>query len=515
MSYPKKIIKIEPSGYNPEQPAQDATEWEVAMNMTSSAGVTVTVPGWSMIYGNVQNNVNNANTIMALDNVEIAGANYWVYHTPVASWVVTGNTHSNVTNAWSSPATDPSYWTSGILNGIPFVNNRLDPPKYWSGNTSDTFKPLPDWDSGTRCRRMINHKNYLFALGIEDNTGIYPEMLKWSDAAAPGQIPQSWTASASTDAGEATLAESGGELISAVSLRDILLIYKQNATYSCRFIGGNEIFKFDTLFTNKGAMNSHSVVDINGGHFVVGSGDIYISDGAQYKSVADGKVKSILYNQLTSNTVNKVFVTYKPSTHTVQINYPSFGSEEVDTALEYNLNDGKWGIRDLSPMNPSTASSGFVSSDSDSQYWNDANTVWDDTTTYWNSKSGLDAATSLVYGGTKIYRGDYGNSKDGSDLEFVAMVTNIDFEDASRIKYVKALYPSIYGEPGTVVNFRIGSAMSVDGTVTWTNDLPFVLGTDNKVECRVMGKCFNIQVTTKGQIMINNISLEADMRGYR
>lgn len=516
MSYPKKIIKIAPVGYNPDQPQQDATEWEVGVNMTTSANVTVTVPGWTNVYANVANDANNANTIVALNNVEIAGTNFWVYHMPANSWVVTGNTHTDVThaNGWSNVST-PSYWTSGVLNGLPFVNNRIDPPAYWDGDTANNFVTLPDWDAGARCRRMVAHKNYLFALGIENNSGIFPEMVAWSDAAAPGTIPTSWTAAANTDAGSTILAETGGEIVTAKSLRDILVIYKQTATYSARYIGGNEIFSFDTLFTNKGAMGTHCVADINGSHFVVGDGDIYITDGTQYKSVADGFVKSTLFGQLTANTVDQVFVFYKPATHSVQINFPSLGSDQVDTALEYNLNDGKWGIRELNPMYPVTAAIGYISESSEATYWDDANTEWNSVGTFWNTRAFSTAATAVVYGGTQLYKGETGTTKNGDPLNFTAIVTNIDFEDVSRVKYVKALYPSLYGEPGTVVNFRVGSSKSIDGTITWSGTIPFVVGVDDRVECRVMGKVIAIEVKTAGQVMLNSISIEADMRGYR
>lgn len=515
MSYPKKIIKIEPAGYNPDQPPQDATQWEIGVNMTTSAGKTITVPGWSRVYGNVMSNANNSNSIMALTNIEVGTSNFWVYHTPAESWVVTGSTHSNVSNGWSSNITDPSWWTSGVLNGLAFVNNRADPPAYWDGDVANNFVTLPDWDASARCRRMVAHKNYLFALGIENSSGVFPEMVAWSDSATPGTIPQSWTAAANTDAGSAILAETGGEIVTAKSLRDMLVIYKQTATYSARYIGGNEVFAFDTLFTNKGALGTHSVCDINGSHFVVGDGSIYITDGTQYKDVADGFVKSVLFGQLTSNTSNKLFVFYKPATHSVQINFASLGSANVDTALEYNLNDNKWGIRELSPMHPTTAAIGYVSDDEESGYWNDANTEWDSVSVFWNTRNYSTAASSVVYGATQLYKGEIGETKNGEALNFTGIVTNIDFEDPSRVKYVKALYPSMYGEPGTVVNFRIGTSKSVDGTITWSSVIPFTLGTDDRVECRVQGKVIAIEVKTAGQVMINSISLEADMRGYR
>lgn len=516
MSYPKKIVKIKPAGYNPDQPDHDGKQWEVAKNMTSSAGKTMSVPGWAQVYANVFSDANNTNNIIALTNVEVSGVNFWVYHSPDESWVVTGNTHSNVTiaNGWSSSMTDPSYWTSGVLNGIAFVNNRIDQPAYWDGNTSSDFVTFPDWDSGTRARRIIAHKNYWFALGIENSSGIFPEMVMWSDAAAPGAVPQSWTAAANTDAGSTILAETGGEIVTAKSMRDMLIIYKQSATYSCRYVGGNEIFAFDTLFTNKGALGTHSVADINGRHFVVGDGDIYITDGAQFQSISDGLVTSLLFGQLTANSVTQLFVIYKPATNSVQINFPSLGSADVDVALEYNLNDNTWGYRELNPMYPVTAAIGYVSDDDVSALWDDADTEWDTSNVFWNVRNFSTAASSIVYGSTQLYKGDFGTTKNGDTLSFNGIVTNIDFEDISRIKYVKALYPSIYGEPGSVVNFRVGSSSSVDGNVQWSSPVSYTLGTDHRVEVRTMGRLINIDVSSDDPILINNISIEADMRGY-
>ena len=517
MSYPKKIIKLEPAGYNPDQPTQDGTQWEVGTNMTSSAGKTITVPGWTQVYGNTFNNVSNAQKIQALENLETSASNFWVYHGCANSWVVVGDTHTDITiaNGWSSNVTTPTYWSSGVLNGITFVNNRVDKPAYWDGNTSNKLVTLPDWSSTARTYKMVAHKNYLFALGIENNTGVYPVQIAWSDAAPPGEVPQSWTASATTDAGSTILAESGGAIVTAKSLRDTLIIYKQRATYSCRYIGGESIFQFDTLFTNKGALNAHSVADINGAHFVVGDGSVYITDGTQYQDIADGFVKSTLFGQLTSNTVDQLFVIYKPSTHSVQVNFPALGSNTVDTCLEYNLNDKLWGSRELNPMNPVTAAIGIVSDETSSGYWNDANTAWDDNNVFWNTRNFSTAATSIVYASEKLYKGEIGATKNGASILFTGILTNIDFEDPSRVKYVKAIYPSIYGEPGTIVNFRIGSSKSVDGSISWSGSIPYEVGVDDRVECRVQGKQISIEISTTGQILLNSIALEADMRGYR
>lgn len=518
MSNPKKIIKLTPSGYFPDQPKQDGTQFEVARNMTTSAGVPVSVGGWQNVYANVRTLANNTDPVIFLTNVEVEGVNYWMYHTPNSSWVVTGTDHTDITvaNGFSQVVDNPSNWTGGVLNGIAFVNNFIEPPMYWDGSTSSDMEYLPDFPAGTRCRRMVAHKNYLFALGIEGPSGVFPEMIAWSDSAAPGEIPQSWTPAADSDAGAVILAETAGELVTALSLRDILLIYKKKAIYSARFIGGNEIFQFDTLFTNRGALGTHSVCSTGISHFVVGDGDVYITDGSQFQSIADGKIKSLLFGQLNANNVDQLFTVYKPFTNSVEVCFPSLGSERVDTCLEYNLNDGTWGSKELFPMNPLCAAIGYVSDESsNTEVWDDADFEWDTRNIFWNARTFSTAASSIVYGAEQLYKGDFGYTKNGDPLTFTGIITNIDFEDPSVIKHVKALYPSIYGEPGQIVNFRVGACMAVDGPIQWSSTLPYELGSDDAVHCRVMGKLIALEITATNPILLNSISLEADRRGYR
>src|SRR5690606_17349427 len=148
------------------------------------------------------------------------------------------------------------------------------------GDVGTPFAELPDWPEGTTCKSIVAFRQFLNALDIDGPGGHFEKQVKWSNAAEPGAVPDSWTPAADNLAGDAILSDTPGPVLCAVPLRGSLLVYKRSGTYAMDFVADlDQVFVVRTLFSSSGALTRHAVADLNGQHFVVTDGDIILTNG--------------------------------------------------------------------------------------------------------------------------------------------------------------------------------------------------------------------------------------------
>jgi hypothetical protein len=87
----------------------------------------------------------------------------------------------------------------------------------------------------------------------------------------------------------------------------------------------------------------------------------------------------------------------------------------------------------------------------------------------------------------RLYLADAGISYDGSNPAMNVERTGLALGASSRIKLVKSVSPRIDATAGTVVNIRVGAATTADGTVTWSSQIPYTVGTSRAAHGLVSG----------------------------
>ena len=194
MSYPKQLLRLRPRrGLSSDLPA-----WSIAQafftqgeNIMFRQGVAERVENLATVYDPP------SVAPYHILNTQIDGVNYWIYIGLTASYVVESSNHTIITHAGGQTSqANIDKLSLGLLNGVPFFNNALDEPMYWDGNVSNNFVTLPGWTATESCQFMLAHKFHLFACGMDGPSGTFPEQLKWSSAAATGNVPAAWTAAA-------------------------------------------------------------------------------------------------------------------------------------------------------------------------------------------------------------------------------------------------------------------------------------------------------------------------------
>ncbi len=107
-----------------------------------------------------------------------------------------------------------------------------------------------------------------------------------------------WDALGSTLAGETILNPAYGELSAHKNMGDRHICYSNNAAWAIDYIGGNQIFSQDDIFTHEGATSRWAVCEIpQERHAVMGSNKFYIHDGRNVQYPGEGRINRFIKDQ--------------------------------------------------------------------------------------------------------------------------------------------------------------------------------------------------------------------------
>lgn len=450
---------------------------------------------------------------LALLNTQIGGTNFWIYVGESSAYAVETSNHTDITHASGQQSNSVIAKLSlGLLNGVPFFNNGLDEPMYWDGDVGNNFVDLPDWTATETCEFMVAHRFHLFAFNISGPGGIFPNQVKWSDAAAPGNVPSSWTPAASNEAGSATLSDTPGELITAANMRGSLMIYKNGSTHIADYVGGNEIFAFRTLFVESGALCRHSVVDVNGRHLVVTDGDVILTDGNDVRSIVQDRQRRSLFNALDQDNYENLFVVYYRQKNEVWICFPEAGSSVCTRAMIYDLAHDAWGERGLSGI--SFGATGVINDTATDETWDADSEAWNDDLTEWNRQNFSLATEELVLADSVTP--DFLEVGRGTESRTSTFARHdMDFGEPERLKFLRRIYPRIEADSSIDFSIRVGTRNSLGDSISWST--PVTFNSDGGfANVLAMGKYISVEIaaTTAVTFKITGVDLEADMRGF-
>ena len=208
----------------------------------------------------------------------------------------------------------------------------------------------------TRCGVIRSFGNFLVAGNLKESTtaGVIrslPGVVRTSDVAVPGSVPQNWNpfAAGTNTADEFTLSDTA-TVQDLVQLQGNMYIYTNTSIHNLRLT--NSVVTpvaFSPVTSQYGAQTTDGVVEFNGKHLIVGSNDIYIFSGnpGNITSIADAKVRDYFYTNLNNAKANKLFILRNQKEDEIWINYPKGTSTVCNEALIYNYRLNNWTVRDL------------------------------------------------------------------------------------------------------------------------------------------------------------------------
>lgn len=355
--------------------------WSDGVNVRFDGFVATKVRGARVVQGSLSA---TAYSIFAHTNFD--GNAFFAYAGEAHVFTVNNNTHYDLTRVSSSSTavlynTPPDrLWSGGVLGGLLFLNNGLDVPQVQQTPTASCrLSNLPNWPTTitTRAACLRAYRDYLVALDITKGALRYRQMVKWSASAEPLTVPHTWDeADTTADAGETSLSETNGTVIDCMPLRDVNIIYKDDAIHGMQFIGGTFVFRFYQIFNNVGLLTKNCVAAFEQYHLFIGNDlDVYVHDGSSIRSVAQDKWRNWLRSNVDGTKFDRMFVIPNPVTSEIWIFVPTSSSTYCNTVLMWNWRKDTWGMRTVS--NVSSGAVGLIESSDYVTLWSTAVGSWD------------------------------------------------------------------------------------------------------------------------------------------
>ena len=430
-------------------------------------------------------------------NVVVGPVSYWVYCGATTVHVTDGVANWNITPTGLS-ATQVGEWSCGILNGIPSFSNGINPPFYWDLVTANICKTLPGWPAGASCRVIRAFKFHLMAINVFDGTGQLGSTVWWSASAVPGAVPTEWTPTAENDAGDIDLADTPGALVDGLALRDLFVVYKDNATYALSYVAGQYTYTSRKLFLTSGLSSSNCVVEINGEHWVFTGSDVIRHDGQNFSSVVQDKTKHGIVDAIDPTKVTWSCVAANSRTQQLWICVATQGSPYLNKAWVINTLTGDAGERDL-PLVAHVAR-GLVDANPPDLQWDTDSQDWDQDVTFWDQQAYSPNNDSFVMAdvdSVQLWAVDQADTANGQPISAYCERLSLPINDNILRALVTAVVPRLEGEPGEVISIRVGGQAFFSQPITWSDPLPFVIGVDVAVQCLVEGRLISVRFEGK------------------
>lgn len=413
---------------------------------------------------------------------------YWITGCLAKLFAYDGVSEYDITPTPAPTGAIDDRYTGGAFNGVLIVNNSIDVPWQWGGNTGSPAVALTAWDATWRAYSMRPFKNFLVAFGMRKGSSTFPHMVKWSNLAVPGSVPSSWDeTNPANDAGEVDLAETSDTIVDALPMGDQMIVYKERSTYSMRYVGGQDIFAFQRLPGETGMLARGCAVDTPIGHVVLTSGDVVVHQGGAATSIADGSIRKWIFDTMNSLLASRSFVVSNPQKAEVLICFPSTDAEVCDTAAVYNWITKTWGTRSL--VNCTYAATGQINPNLTVLQWDTSPDSWDTAANAWDENEyAANEARVLFSRTTNVSAFDIGTTDFGSPISSRLERIGDPMGDPYSVKLIRGIRPRIDAANGTIITVSIGGSMNALDGVSWGTPVQFVVGGQIKIDAFASGR---------------------------
>lgn len=430
----------------------------LANNVNTRKGFPSRIRGRRIVYPALTNEA------LHLLNLQLNTFNWWIAFADDNIHAVEGSNEYDITPIGMTPVANTKEWVSTLLNGIPVFTNGKDDLYFWDGNSGSDAAAVPDWPVGTICRSVIAFRFHLFALNIDGPGGTFDNQLLWSDAAAPGALPASWTPGAGNEAGSAFCADTPGRLICGMPLNTQLLLYKPTSIYAAEYVGQqpDNIFAIRPVNRSLGILSPHCVADLGTKHLIVGNDDIVLFDGVNMQSIAENRIKQFLRNSIDETYADNAFVVRDLNNRESWVCVPESGSQFATIAHIWDERRDTWVTRDLNSVRYGTT--GLAADTTVDDTWDSDSDPWDSDITTWNQPSDGSITNVVMAEQSDLY---LENTADAIAITSALAKYDLSFEDDSQNKLIDRVWIRGTGLGFAEVEYRLGSRDSTDGSITW------------------------------------------------
>lgn len=397
-------------------------------------------------------------------NLNLNTFNWWMLYGADSIFAVEGTNFYDITLTDMQSVTNPYEWSSTLLNGLPVFSNGKDGLMYWDGQGANTAEIVPDWPAATSAKFVVAFRYHLFALNIDGPSGVFDNLIMWSDAAEPGTLPQSWTPGADNEAGSAFFADTPGRAICGRALNSQLLIYKPTSVAAIEYVGQqpDNIFTVRPITRSLGTLGPNCVLDLGMQHLTVGNDDVVLHDGVNTKSIADSRIKLYLANSIDETYAQNSFAIRDLNKREVWICVPEAGSQFATVAHVWDERRDAWTTRDLQQARYGTT--GFVTDSTIDATWDADSEPWDSDTSNWNQGS-VGSISRVVLALEDLL--DVQDSDQQSTIVSTLLKQDLVLGDDTQTKLVQSVSFAGVGLGFANLQFRLGARNSTHDPISW------------------------------------------------
>lgn len=422
-----------------------------------------------------------------------SGTALWLYASPNKAGATDGTTHGDITRVAGGDYTPlPNVgWTGGMIEEIGVINNGFDVPQMWVNPAVGTkLVDLEFWPTDYRINTLRSFKRYLVGLDVTKSGVRYPTMIKWSHQAPSGGVPTSWSVEDTTvDAGEWTLSDEGGYLVDMLALRDVMMLYRENATWQMQYVGGVDVFRFTRLFAEIGCIARKCAVEFfSGKHLIFTGDDVVVNEGQQPRSVMTDRTRKLINLDLTNYARSFVAVDYREKE--VWVCFPETGATYCTRAVIWNWVSDTWGVREI--PNVGFAMPGIISDPTSGETWDTAVGVWDTDDIAWGDRTSDPTKRRLLMACPAVPN----FLLPGLTQQFAGVPMSCMLErrglgfplkrdqppDYSTMKQIIGLWPRISGTQGGVVNVSLGVQGNLNDAPEYIATRSFIIGETGQLD---------------------------------
>lgn len=423
---------------------------------------------------------------------------YYVNQEDRVPWYKTANDDSITYAAWGGE----TYVTKGSMTYAATL----------SGATQ--YANLPNWSANDRCKVLRAYKDFLVALNVTKTGVAKPNLVKWSNTALYGSVPDSWDpADLTKSAGENTLGEIQTDILDGMTLRNSFIIYAHDQAWVMEYTAGPEVFQFAKLFGGRGIVNTNCVVEVDGAHFVFDANDIYMHDGVSPpKSVCSGRVRNKIFRNIDLTKSEAFFVHHAKATSELLFCFNSKASglkwqgadcTYCNVAAVYNYDSDTWTFHDL----PNVTGMSSVAWQTVTEYAGAAALTYDGAGSSYVDLLPNDIhntfATSVAEGDvatTRIVQMDTGLTpalpfEHVAELAVTPFVERLGLDldevlpELRAYKNYRAIYPQVTADDATApFSFKFGGVDMPTQEVEWDTLQTFEPTSDYKIDTRSRGR---------------------------
>lgn len=390
-------------------------------------------------------------------------------------------------------------------------------PRVVSGLETTSVSDLSEWPTGLRAEVATYFNGHIFLGNLSGaGYGHRPSTIRWSNLYdQSSEVPSTWDLTDTTaTTGDLPLPSEYGPVVAMQSMRGRLYVYTRDAVFEVTPSTLEQVFQARLLFADDGAMNSYSVQNVEGEQLVVGNNDIYMHNGQTKRSIADKRVKNLFYGSVRGeDTVRTVF---SPERTEVLVCFSDSESNPLAStqSLRYEYKLDAWTL-DSFDTPVLSLTSGQISTVSSNTY-DDLTETYDDRIYPYSSDSSENSAPITV---TVDTEGNYGelNSapEDSGDSQKNMNLTHshLDFDKelpvgTNRILRISRLLPQIQGSGE--VTFWLASRNEPEGALINVVRKVFTVGVDHKVDLRITGRYFFLQIQSSDSVILDSIDFVVD-----